>query len=66
MEYAHASHASAEVDEEAAVAVVDGEEEGGVGGDGDAGDVRGGLEGERGGFGLEEVGDGYAVTDRGE
>lgn len=58
--------AAAEVDEEAAVAVVDGEEEQAVRGDGDTGHVGGGLDWESGGFGFEKVGDGDAVTDRGE
>lgn len=41
--------AAAEVDEESAVVVVDGEDEDGIGGDCEAGDVGGGLAGEGGG-----------------
>lgn len=55
--------AAAEVDELAAVSVVDGKEEGAIGGDGDAGDVGGGLDREGCGFGLVEVGDRNSVTD---
>lgn len=55
--------ATAEVNELTATALVHGEEEGAVGGNGDARDVGGGLDREGGGFGLEEVSDGYSVTD---
>lgn len=55
--------AAAEVDELAAIAVVDGEEERAVGGDGDAADVGGGLDGEGCGLRFAEVCDGNSVTD---
>jgi len=54
---------AAEVDEEAAIIFVDGEEEGSVRGDGDAGDIGGGLNRESCGLGFAEVGDGDTVAD---
>lgn len=58
--------AAAEVGVERAAGVVDGEEEVARGGDGEAGDVGGGLEGEREGGGGGEVGGRDAVADGGE
>ena len=55
---------AAEVDEQAAAVVVDGDEEDAVGGGREAGDVGGGLDWEGQGLGLDEVGDAHAVTDR--
>jgi len=58
--------AAAEVDEEAAIIFVDSEKEGAVRGDGDAGDVGGGLNRESCGLRFAEVGDGDTVADGGE
>lgn len=61
--YTMEKSAAAEVDEEAAIIFVDGKEEGAIGGDGDAGDVGGGLNRESCGLGFAEVGDGDTVAD---
>lgn len=57
--------AAAEVNEAGAGGVIDGEEEVAVRGDGDAGDVGGGLERERYGLGLGKIGGSDAVADGG-
>ena len=57
---------AAEVDEEAAGVLVDGQEEDAVGGGGDAGNVGGRLEWEGCGLRLQEVGHGDAIADGGD
>lgn len=58
--------AARDVDEEAPVVFVDGDQESAVGRGGEAADVGGGVDGESDGVVLAEVGDGDAVADGGD
>lgn len=58
--------AAREVDEEAAAVLIDGEEEGAIGGGGKAGYVGGALDGESDALRFEEVGVGDSVADGGD